>query len=203
MRRRPLGWIFIAYGLAGLALVAVGAVVGLDLADRVERLTLAADDTLQAASASTVAAADAFDSLDASLDQGRASADGAAVLAQDASATLSSLSETMRLSVFGTQPLLPLADDFETSADQAARLGAALQGVRDSLEDTRGDLAGIGLELRGLADELVELQDAAVDPDGSSPPLRLFVVLLLAWLAIPAVGSLIVGGALLRPVAAG
>lgn len=190
----------VVYGLVGLILIALGGAVGLDLAGRVERLTLAVDETLEAASASTAAAAEAFESVDDSLEEGGSSADGAASLARDAAATLASLSDTMRLTVFGTQPLLPLADDFATSGEQAGRLATALDGVGESLGATRTDLAGIAVELRALGGQLDGLRVATGDQDGSAPPVRLFVILLLAWLAVPAVGSLVVGGAFLRRV---
>jgi len=197
LRRRLLGWILVLYGLAGIVLVAGGAVVGLDAAARIERLASAADGTLAAAAQSTEAAADAFDNVDGSLAESETSAVAAAALARDASATLASLSQAMELSVFGAQPLLPLAGEFAASADQASALAETLDRVGSSLGDTRVDVSGIGVQLEGLATELAVLRDstgAGEDP----PPVQAFVVLLLAWLMIPALGGLLGGLALLR-----
>ena len=134
MRRPLLAWSLILYGILGLGLVLSGAVIGLDVASRIERLATSADGTLAAAVRSTDAAADAFTNVDASLSESEASADAAADLARDASATLASLARAMELSVFGAQPLLPLAGEFDTSANAcSARPSsglAARSGIR-------------------------------------------------------------------------
>lgn len=197
MRGRAMAWGLIVYGVLGLLLVVGGALIGLQAAGRVERLVTAADGALIAASRSTRAAAESFSSVDGSLATAQDSVDQAATLADEASGTLSSLAASMRLSIFGTQPLLPLASEFETSADQAAELGQTLGSMGGSLDVTREDAAAIGVELESLSSELDILR--AADPQaGASPPLSAFVALLLAWLAVPAVGALLFGLALLR-----
>ncbi|MGH2401794.1 MAG: hypothetical protein ACRDE6_03715, partial [Candidatus Limnocylindria bacterium] len=67
MRRRLLAWGLIGYGVVGIVLVLGGAVMGLDLAGRIERLAVSADGTLAAAARSTDTAAQAFTNVDASL----------------------------------------------------------------------------------------------------------------------------------------
>jgi hypothetical protein len=195
--RRLLGWSLVLYGLLGLGIVLGGAVVGLDVAARVERLASAAGGTLDAAARSTEAAADAFTNVDASLAESQVSAERAADLALEASGTLDSLSRAMELSVFGAQPLLPLASEFAASADQAASLAETLGSVAASLDETRGDVSGIGVELDRLASQLAILQEST-GSGGSAPPIRPFVILLRAWLLVPAVGGVIGGLAVLR-----
>jgi len=195
--RRLLGWSLVLYGLLGLGIVLGGAIVGLDVAARVERLASAAGGTLDAAARSTEAAADAFTNVDASLAESQVSAAGAADLALEASGTLDSLSRAMELSVFGAQPLLPLASEFAASADQAASLAETLDSVAASLDETRGDVSGIGVELDALASQLAVLQEST-GSGASAPPIRPFVILLLAWLLVPAVGGVIGGLAVLR-----
>jgi hypothetical protein len=197
LRRRLLGWALLLYGLAGVALVGGGALVGLDAAARVERLASAANGTLAAAASSTEAAAEAFANVDGSLAESETSADAAAALARDASATLASLSLAMELSVFGAQPLLPLAGEFDASADQASALAETLDRVAASLGDTRVDVAGIGAQLEGLATELAILRDST-GTGGDSPPVQALVLLLLAWLMVPAIGGVLAGLVLLR-----
>ena len=197
MRRPLLGWSLILYGIAGVALVIIGAVMGLELASRVERLAVTADGTLAAAARSTDAAANAFTNVDGSLSEAESSADAAAALSRDASGTLASLAQAMELSVFGAQPLLPLAGEFDASAGQASALADTLDRVAGSLGDTRTDVTRIGAELYDLSAELGALREAN-GTDGSAPPLRPFVMLLLAWLLVPAVGGLLGGLALLR-----
>ena len=199
MARRALGWAAILYGIAGIGLVIVGALGGLEMADRVENLALRADSTLASAQRATQATADSFIGVDQSLAEGQSSADSAAALARDASATLDSLALAMSLQILGTRPLQPLAADFADSADQAAALADELDGVGASLSDTRTDMARIGAELDQLAIELGGLRDASSDSTGGAPPLRLFVTLLLIWLGLQAVAAIIGGLSLLRP----
>jgi len=195
--RRLLGWSLLLYGIVGLALVVGGAVVGLDVAARVERLATTAGGTLAAAARSTEAAADAFTNVDASLAESQESAEGAAELSREASATLDSLSRAMQLSLFGAQPLLPLAGEFAASADQALALAETLDRVAASLNATRSDVSGIGVELDLLGSELAVLQEST-GSGGDAPPVRPFVLMLLAWLLVPAVGGVIGGLAVLR-----
>jgi hypothetical protein len=196
MSRRTLGWGLIAYAVVGLALIVTGAVVGLDTASRIERLATEADGAISAAARATEAAADSFTNIDSSLADAGESAAAAANLARDASGTLRALAVAMELSILGAQPLLPLASEFATSANQAGELATTLGAVGSSLADTRTDVALIGVELDVLSRELASLQVSS--GAGTPPPLRLFVALLLAWIAIPAAGSLIAGTALLR-----
>lgn len=197
MARRALGWALLAYGIVGAALVVVGAIGGLEMAGRVENLAVQADTTLAAAERATRATADSFTGVDASLSEGEASTDAASVLARDASATLDSLANAMSLSILGTRPLQPLAADFATSADQAFALAETLDGVGQSLADTRADMLQIGADLDQLAAELGALRQAS-STDGTAPPIRLFVMMVLVWLALQALGALIGGLALLR-----
>lgn len=195
MGLRALAWALIVYGVLGLALAITGAAVGLDMAGRVERLAGDADGTLAAAARATRAAADSFDNVDASLTNAEDSAVAAAALARDASGTLRSLAVAMDLTIFGSRPLLPLAEEFTTSADQASTLAETLDAVGGSLGDTRTDTAVVGTQLGLLADRL----EAVGGPGaGDAPPVRLFVGILLVWLLLPALGSLVVGLALLR-----
>ena len=195
--RRTVGRLLVAYGVIGFALVLVGALIGFDLAGRVEGLSGTATATLTAASRATDATADAFVDVDASLEEARASSESAAMLAREASGTLRSLAAAMDLSIFGAQPLAPLAGEFEASADQAAELADTLDRVGSSLGDTRADVARIGPELTALSEELTALGDQP-ESVSAAVPLRLFVVLLLVWLVMQAGGSLFAGVVLLR-----
>jgi hypothetical protein len=201
MRRRTAGWALIAYGIAGILLLVAGAISGMDAAARIERTAAVAGGTLAAAARATKAAADSFTSIDSSLADAQTSADTAADLSRDASTTLDSLSAAMGISIFGSQPLAPLAVEFSTSADQADQLAATLESVSGSMSETRTNVAAIGVELDGLSDQLETLEGSTAAGE-STPPLRLFIGLLLVWLAIPAIGALVYGFVLLRPVEA-
>lgn len=191
-----LGWGLVAYGVLGLAVVLVGALVAVAGAQRLERTLAAVDGTLEAAADSTRAVADSFDSIDDGLAGAEVATSGAAELARDASATLDGLASAMNISILGAQPLAPLADDFERVAEQSADVADSLDAVGASLSDVRTDADVIADELSGLADELDELRTAA---DTSAPvSLIPFMILLLAWITVPAIGALVVGANLLR-----
>lgn len=200
--RRTVGWLLVAYAVIGLALIGLGAVIGLDLSGRVERLAGDADATIASAARATDAAADAFANVDASLAEARRSSDAAAALAREASGTLDSLALAMEISVFGARPLQPLAGEFSESADQADALADTLDAVGRSLGDTRADAAVIGPELTTLSAELEALGGTSDGPS-VAPPLRLFVVLLLAWMMMQAIVSLVAGIGLIRATRAG
>jgi len=195
MGRSTLAWGLVAYGLAGLVLSIVGFTFGLDAADRLERLTAASDATLEAAARSTAAAAESFESIDASLVDAQDSVAQAATLSADAGATLDALSAAMNLSVFGAQPLQPLADEFADAADQAEALAATLGTAAGSVANVRIDAEAIGVELDALAGELDALRES-VPPD--PVPVRALVALLLAYLTLPAVAALVAGSLILR-----
>jgi type IV secretory pathway TrbL component len=197
MRRRTIGWVLIAYGVIGVVLLVAGAITGMGAAARIERTAVVAGGTLSAAARATRAAADSFTSIDGSLAEAQSSADMAADLSRDASATLDSLAAAMGIMIFGSQPLAPLAVEFSTSADQADQLAETLDSVSGSMSETRTDVAAIGVELDSLSDQLESLE-ITTDPTGGTPPLRLFIGLLLAWLAAPAIGAIVVGAVLLR-----
>ena len=131
------------------------------------------------------------------ITEAQSSADTAAALSRDASATLDSLAAAMGITIFGSQPLAPLAVEFSTSSDQADQLADTLDSVSGSMSETRTDVAVIGVELDGLSDQLESLE-ITTDPAGGTPPLRLFIGLLLAWLAAQAIGAIVVGAVLLR-----
>jgi hypothetical protein len=197
MRWRRIAWALIAYGLSGLALLIIVASVGLDAANRVERVAASADSALDSAAITADAAADAVTSANDSLERGAASANDAASLSRDGSASLRSLGAAMELSIFGAQPLLPLADDFAATADQAASLADELDGVGGALTDTQSDITVLGSRLRDLSTELTALSGGE-GAAASAPPLRLIVVLLAVWMALPAVAALLTGIWLLR-----
>jgi hypothetical protein len=193
--RRWLGWGLIAYGAVGVAMIVAGTLIGLEMADRVERLATDADEAIVAAAEATRAAAGSFDAVDDSLAGAAESTSAAASLARQSQQTLDNLADAMSVSILGAQPLLPLAADFADSAELAAELADTLGSVQSSLGDTRSDIAAIGAELEALATELEDLGGKA-RLEGGSPPVRLFVGLLLVWLGVQVVAA-IVGGIVL------
>lgn len=198
--RRPLGWLLVAWGVVGVLLLTYGLGVGIGAAGRAEALLTASRDALVAAEQSSRRAADALDGVADGVASAGASSQRAASLADDASATLSGLADAMTLNVFGAQPFLALSAQFASSAEEAAALADELETLGASLGDMRGDAVEIGAELRTLADALAE---AGLDAGAAQLPLTPLMALLLAWIALPTIGALWIGLAILRRGGAG
>lgn len=191
---RILAWLLGAYAALGVIFVLAALLVGAPLVARLDRATTSVQTTLAAATEAADAAADAFGGFDTSLVQARTSATDAATLSRQTSATLDALAANMSISLFGAQPLLPLADQFTQSADQLQRLGDNLDGIGAALGVNRDDIARVGTRMRALADRLTALEGriGAEQLAGGLPISLLFYGFLL-WQLLPiaaaAVGS--------------
>lgn len=192
-RTRATGIALLAWGGLGVVLIVLALLIGLDVAGRTESLLTSSDRALSAAASSTRSAADALDGVEGGIGQATGSVRRAAGLADDASATLDALADSMSLSILGSQPLLPLAGRFGDSADDAALLAEELEALGTSLETTGEDTARLTAELTELADALEESGAAA---DADPPPLRLALVVLVTWVAAPTLAALMVGAVL-------
>lgn len=212
-RRRHLGLGLLAYGLAGLLLLAVaGAVIGgtvhqLNVAGKTvgeQRDALLA--TLRATSLTMRNASAGVGNVGHSLTAAHASADHAAGLARSMGNTLRGLSSAMNVQIFGTQPLAGLASGFDNAGGQSDELAGDLDALGTALAQNTTDLEMSRQDLAALS-ERVDLLVAAVETTpfgvGQEPFIvELVFVGLLVWLAVPAAGSIAVGAALLRTVAA-
>jgi methyl-accepting chemotaxis protein len=198
---RMLGWLLICYAAAGALLLVATLAVGGPLMTRAEQLAGSATGSMGSAATAARAAADAFDGFDASLTQAQASTADAAAISRDTSRTLRSLADAMSLSIFGNQPLLPLADEFATSAGQLQQMGDNLEGIGQALAANQADVAALAVELRVLADELNELR-GTVEREGderdSTPSLRWLLYGFAAWQLLAVAAAAVAGGILLR-----
>lgn len=207
--RRALGAGLLAYGIAGLVVLAVAAVVIGGTVDqlgaagnRVDEQRQALVETLRSTSATMRNASTGVGNVGQSLAAARTSADHAAGLARSLGGTLHDLSAAMHLDVFGTQPLAGLAGGFDNAAAQSDQLATDLADVTTALgqnatdlETSRQDLAALG----GRIDVLVASVETASFGAGQEPLIVELVFLgLLVWLALPAAASLAIGVALLR-----
>jgi hypothetical protein len=213
-RRRYLGLGLLAYGLAGLLLLAIaGAVIG----GTIQQLSVAGAtvgeqrgallDTLRATSLTMRNASSGVGNVGESLTAAHTSADHAAGLARSMGNTLHGLSAAMNVQIFGTQPLAGLASGFDDAASQSQELASDLDAVGTALARNTTDLETSRKDLAALS-ERVDLLVSAVDTTpfavGQEPLIAELVFLaLLIWLAVPALASIAVGVALLRGAAAG
>jgi hypothetical protein len=199
------------YGLIGLALLGAAA-VGLGqpleqlgtLGSTVETQRGALATTLRETSRSLGNASSGFEGFDESLAQARTSTDRAATIAREVSQTMVGMGRAMNVSVFGVQPLAPLAPQFERAAQQLQQLGTDLDGIGTALTRNSADIRTAQADLDRVREQVERLATAAESapiPAGTSNGLtviRLGLYGLLAWLALQALASLLLGLALLR-----
>jgi hypothetical protein len=186
---RRVAWGLTVYGAVGIVLLTTALIGGWNGIARIDSTFASAAQ----ARATLDTVADGFDAFDVSLDEAKRSVDSAAVASGDAAATAARLADAMSLSIFGAQPLLPLAADFRRQAadlrvvaDDLGRLGTAL--ARDRVQASR-----VRDEVRELARRV-----GAVGGDTGVGGMAALIGALLLWLAAQALVALVAGIALLR-----
>lgn len=196
---RTAGWGLIAYGVIGLLLLALVVFVGAGPLATAESLLASLGGTLDAAADTARSSSTALVSVDSGLGAARTSTEEAGTLVADAAATSNRLADAMSLTILGTQPLVGLAADFRSIAEQLSSVGGSLEQVSAALETSTSDLAAVRDDVDRLALEIEAVRGAATDEDGGGDvSLRLAYYGLLAWLVLPAIGALIIGWSLLR-----
>jgi hypothetical protein len=187
VRRIALG--LIAYGGLGLLLVTAALVGGWSGITRID----AALGSVAEASSTLEAVADAFAGFDVSLESAVRSADHAAMASRDAASTAAGLADSMALSIFGAQPLLPLANDFRRQATDLRAVAADLDQLSASLGKDRTDVKRIHDHVSALSARV-----GTVGGSSGGAGIAALLVALLVWLGTQAAAALIVGIQLLR-----
>jgi len=204
-RRRRLGFLLTLFGATGLLLfgVALAFVAGpvdeaegpLGLEGQRRQLVAMLDASSDALADAETAAAN----VDGSLTATSGAAGSASTFMGELATTMRSLAGSLRVSLFGSQPFAGAADDFERVADRATEVAEDLGLAATSVELAGGDIAALSRDLGEMRLELDRIRDnvgGPIEADG----LRLVIAAMLAWLAIPAVVSLVLGLRWLRPV---
>jgi hypothetical protein len=204
--RRRIAWALIAYGIVGLVLTVasmitvLGALPSIDAIDRQRQAIVRSLDT----AASGIADAErGMSGAGGSLGSAAASARSAATLSDDLATTMASLRDASGISVLGSRPFATLTGDFDRVADRSRALSASMTTLAGSLDQDTADFATVAADAAVLRVQIAGLRDALVQdgPEGLDAGLRrLFaiVLLLLAWLGLPAIASLVGGSIWLR-----
>ena len=196
-----LGWLLIGYAAVGAVLLMAAIIVGGPVVSRLEGMAGSATGSVRSAAAAAEAAADAFDGFDESLSEARSSTADAAAISRETAVTLQGLSDAMSISVFGSQPLLPLADEFARSADQLDQMGTNLDGIGQALVTNKDDVVALAARLRNLSVQLNSWSEAVADPKADAdptPPLTLLFYGFVAWQLLAVLASGAAGTILLR-----
>ena len=209
-RRRPLGLALVAYGIAGIVLIAAAGIL---VGGAIEQLASVSSQvggqrdalvaTLRATSVALDNASTGMGDVGTSLSAAQESSDRAAGLARSLRDTLAGLARAMDVSIFGTQPLAGLATGFDQAARQSDELATSLDEVGGALERNSGGLDTTERDLvalRDRVDRLVESLEATPLVVAPAPLLAKLALLgLLLWLGVPAMASVIIGLRLMRP----
>ena len=198
---REIGIALVGLGAVGIIAVIVAFLVVGGIVARLDAMTAAAEGPLRSTARTLSDASDAFDRFGSSLAQARRSSQHASELVVDTGETLDGLADTMSIQIFGTQPLLPAAEGFRNAAAQLDGLGADLEALSETLGENVDDVETTGENLRLVRDEMDTLLAAFEGDKGSDGGVGLAtlgIYILLAWLALMALGSAVMGVLLLR-----
>ena len=216
-RRRRLGFGLLAFGISGLLLVVLAAVLVLGSLAAVDtaasgferqraELVAMIDPAATAMSNAATSASNAGSSLTKASDASRRAAELTTRLAT----SFEGMAALGSFDVFGTRPFAGVASQFADVAAQSRNLSTDLTTTADALSTNVADSTAVAAGLRDLADRLHQLGASTgasgsgvnVSADaGSSLPIgaaRLVLLGLLAWLAIPALVSTWLGWRLAR-----
>lgn len=202
-RQRHVGTGLLGFGLAGLivlagvAAVIIGTLGPLEGAVRDiehQRMELVAllDDASEALRQTGTASANAS----VSLRESAAAAREGAALTTDMATAFEQLALVSGVSVFGTQPFADLGTGFSQVADRARTLSSNLTATAESLATNETDASTAAEDLGRLADRLDTLGlglGARAEAFEAIWLVRIVLLGLLAWLAVPAFAALWLG----------
>jgi hypothetical protein len=208
--RRRTGRFLVAFGAIGLVLLAATAIlvavtlggVG-DAATGLERQRAQLVAMIRPTSASLRDAAAASQHAGASLTSSAAAARDGATLTTQLGDAMEQLNALSTLDILGTQPFASIGSSFGDLATRSRTLSTSLGRTADSLDADVADSATVSSDLGRLADQLDQLE-RGIDGTGTGSrgsisasagfeALRLFLLALLAWLAVPAIASVWLG----------
>jgi flavin-binding protein dodecin len=203
---RLLGSALIAYGLAGIVILAViGLSVGRPLADMasigssVSEQQAAALEALDRASDTIDETAAAVRNMETSLTEAHDATQRSATLSRGMAQTMYGLAIQMQITILGIQPLIGLAPSFEQSGAQLDLLAADIDSISTALDANREDTVAVADGLDELGASIGRLRDAVANgPDLTTiaeglVPVQLGLLALIAWLLVAAVGSVLAG----------
>ncbi len=205
-RIRILGVALALYGVVGVVIfvgVAVGVARPLDRAqnvsESVEAQRTALADSLTQAEATIRGMSTSVNNMDTSLSDAKTAVDRAATISHGLATSMFGLRDAMSLSIFGTQPLIGLAGNFDTSGQNLDQLGTDVAAIGTALDANRTDVTTTAQNMTDLAESVHALTVSVRDGPGlgiSSRTLgtvRLAVYVITGWLALFALGCLVVG----------
>ena len=207
-QRRRLAAGLIAYGVVGILVLAVSIPVLVEPLAAIGRIVSQQGEAVRWLDLTGQGLEDAgrgSANAGASLESAAGAARNAASLAQELSVSMASLRDASSLTILGSQPLGGLTGDFDRVAGRASDLASSMVSLAGMLDRDTTDFSAIAADvtsLRGQADQLRMTVASELGGMGTAGALLVpATLLLLLWLATPAVASLIAGIWLLRTAA--
>jgi hypothetical protein len=106
--------------------------------------------------------------------------------------TMRGLATSLQITILGNQPFAGPAADFDRVAAQASRVAADLDLAAASIRGGADDMGALADQLAAVREEVRQIRGALDEPLDEGP-WRLLAAVVLAWLAVPALVSLLVG----------
>ena len=205
-RRRQLSAGLVAYGAVGLLLFVVSLPVIVGPLASLGRIATQRGDAVRWLDLTGQGLDDVgrgSANAGTSLASATTAARNAALLAQELSASMASLRDASGLSILGSQPLAGLTDGFDRVAGRARDLSSSMTSLAASLEQNTGDFAAVATDTAALREQVSSLRDTlaapgAVAAESMAAWLVPAALLLVIWLATPALASLVAGVWILR-----
>ncbi len=199
--RRRIGTALLAYGVAGLLLLVPASIVVARLGvpagtDPRADLLAALDSSRSALHDARVAAGQAGDGLGSA---GHA-AGSAGTFMTDLSTTMRNLAATLRspIPLVGA-PFASTGDEFDALAGRSDAVANDLRTVETSVGSGAADLTTLSVTLTRVETDMGRIRTSLDELGvGDLGTVRLLGLALLAWLAVPALVSLVVGWRLVR-----
>ena len=214
-QRRRVGIALLAFGLSGLVLLvgATALVLGMlsvvdDAVTGFERQRAEVVAVLGPASSALNDAATSAQNAGASLTETSEAAARAATLSSSLADSFDGLASLGSFEILGARPFGGLSGQFAAVGAEARTLAVDLSEAVTALQTNKADSDAVAADLRSLAAQLGRL-DTSLRASGGAPGagaemalplvvLRIVLLGLLAWLAVPAVVSVWFGRRLLR-----
>jgi hypothetical protein len=209
---RRIGAGLIAFGVVGLALIAlvVALVLGPlgslgDAAGGFDRQRAQLLELLEPATQTLDHAGTSAANAGVSLGQAAVAARDAAGLTLQLADAADKLAQLGSVDVLGTRPFSDAAGSFAELATRSRTLSTNLMTTADSVTSNVSDTAGAASDLHTLARQLDGLRSSLGPTGGTSLSastafdlMRIVLVGLLAWLAVPAIVAIALGVRLVR-----
>lgn len=204
---RRLGVGLIVYGIVGLTIAVLGGLAMFAVSDRIDAMSERATNQVGLAASVLDQTATVLDDASASAASFALTLERTPPTVRQAAQTVGNLQASLLalqvqldgLTILGTRPLSTAADRFGQMATELSGLDARLELIATDLESNRDALLANSRSLAALADRITAVADelrggAIVDAIADvGAILRVMIIVLAVWTAVPAVGALGLG----------